>query len=71
MSIHLIYALKPIISQTLLVVGYRMMDKNTGHGIYSLWWRNRFANCSEHFKGKVQWCEGMELQIPNSDWDHL
>lgn len=27
MSIHLMYALKPIISQTLLVVGYRMMDK--------------------------------------------
>lgn len=65
MIIHLIYALIPIISQTLLDVVYIMMDKTLVPAFIEfivLDWGsgNRFANCNKYFKGKVQCCQRME-----------
>lgn len=70
MIILLIFVLIPIVSQTLLDVGFIAMDKNSGlcsHGVYSLDVWLEFANCNEYINGKVQSCERKELGIPNRD----
>lgn len=68
MIIHLVFVSIPVTSQTLIDVAYIAIDKTLVPALIELalcGGMDRFANCNEHSREKMQCCERTELVVPN------